>query len=189
MNLHLLSPEILLHIITRLPDLDTLYNILRASSRSWRLFNEQGLAIIEAILSNDSLLPQQIKELLRALILARSSAFPFQTLNDFQQKFLQGILTGPNRKGHPQSYDPRLQEPGSCRTVSRCLPFHHLDRTPHLPPHACVFECVSLTCTGPVSRRTTLSRERISTRPYAWLRPKEHQTSGARMRRHAGRDA
>jgi hypothetical protein len=40
MALHFIPPEVLLDIITRLPDLDTLDNLLKASSRSWRLFNQ-----------------------------------------------------------------------------------------------------------------------------------------------------
>jgi hypothetical protein len=92
MELELLSPEILLDIITRLPGLDTLNNLLRASPRSRRLFNHEALTITEAVLSRaDSLLPPQIQELIRAVILARSSALPFRTLGDFL-KFLRGNL-------------------------------------------------------------------------------------------------
>jgi hypothetical protein len=93
MELELLSPEILLDIITRLPGLDTLNNLLRASPRSWRLFNHEALTITEAVLSRaDSLLPPQIQELIRAVILARSSALPFRTFDDFQLKFLRRNL-------------------------------------------------------------------------------------------------
>ena len=90
MELELLSPEILLNIITRLPNLGTLYNLLRASPRSWCLFNHEALNITEVVLSSaGSLLPSQIQELLRAVILARSSALPFHNLDDFILKFLR----------------------------------------------------------------------------------------------------
>jgi hypothetical protein len=90
MELEVLSPEILLDIITRLPDLGTLYNLFRASPSSRRLFNHEALTITEVVLSNaESLLPSQIQELIRAVIIARSSALPFHTLDDFILKFLR----------------------------------------------------------------------------------------------------
>ena len=90
MEIEVLSPEILLGIITCLPDLGTLYNLLRASPCPRRLFNHEALTIIQAVHSNaDCPLPSQIQELTCAVILARSSALPFHTLDDFILKFLR----------------------------------------------------------------------------------------------------
>jgi hypothetical protein len=100
--MEVLSSEILLDIITRLPDLGTLYNLLRASPRTWRLFNYEALTITEAVLSNaDSLLPSQIQELIRAVILTRSSSLPFHTLDGFILKFLRCNLPHTKHRNLP----------------------------------------------------------------------------------------
>lgn len=92
-SLELLPPEILLPIVTSIPGLDTLWNLLRASPHIWRLFNSHALAITEGILSGpNSILPPKIREVIRGVILARAKALPFQNLDEFQTQFLRGVV-------------------------------------------------------------------------------------------------
>jgi hypothetical protein len=88
-SIEVLPPEILLPIVTSLPGLDTLWNLLRASPNVWRLFNENALFIVENILSSpEAILPPVVAEAVRAVILARSKALPFRNLHEFQHQFL-----------------------------------------------------------------------------------------------------
>ncbi|CAF3554100.1 hypothetical protein QX201_009495 [Fusarium graminearum] len=88
-SIEVLPPEILLPIVTSLPGLDTLWDLLRASPNAWRLFNENALFIVENILSGpNAILPPVVVEVVRAVILARSKALPFQNLRDLQRRFL-----------------------------------------------------------------------------------------------------
>ncbi|PTD03762.1 hypothetical protein FCULG_00001681 [Fusarium culmorum] len=88
-SIEVLPPEILLPIVTSLPGLDTLWDLLRASPNAWRLFNENALFIVENILSGpNAILPPVVAEAVRAVILARSEALPFQNLRDLQRRFL-----------------------------------------------------------------------------------------------------
>ncbi|KAM0553813.1 hypothetical protein ACHAPJ_007159 [Fusarium lateritium] len=88
-SIEVLPPEILLPIVTSLPGLDTLWDLLRASPNVWRLFNENALYIIENILSSpNAILPPVVAEAVRAVILARSKALPFRSLHEFQHQFL-----------------------------------------------------------------------------------------------------
>ncbi|KAF4968003.1 hypothetical protein FSARC_4564 [Fusarium sarcochroum] len=89
-SLETLPPEILLPIITNLTGLDTLWNLLRASPRIWRVFDDHAYPIVEAILSGpDAILPLGIAELVRALILVRSKVLPFKDLKEFEVRFLR----------------------------------------------------------------------------------------------------
>ncbi|QPC79575.1 hypothetical protein HYE68_010327 [Fusarium pseudograminearum] len=88
-SIEVLPPEILLPIVTSLPGLDTLWDLLRASPNAWRLFNKNALFIVENILSGpNAILPPVVVEVVRAVILARSKALPFQNLRDLQRRFL-----------------------------------------------------------------------------------------------------
>ncbi|KAJ4243318.1 hypothetical protein NW762_014828 [Fusarium torreyae] len=88
-SIEVLPPEILLPIVTSLPGLDTLWDLLRASPNVWRLFNENALYIIENILSGpNAILPPVVAEAVRAVIVARSEALPFRNLHEFQHQFL-----------------------------------------------------------------------------------------------------
>ncbi|KAM0426097.1 hypothetical protein ACHAPT_008728 [Fusarium lateritium] len=92
-SIELLPPEILLPIVTSLPGLDTLWNLMRASPRVWGLVNDNALSIIEDILSGpNSVLPHAIAEAIRAVILARSEALPFRNLHEFRVKFLRKVF-------------------------------------------------------------------------------------------------
>ncbi|KAL6914131.1 hypothetical protein FSST1_011891 [Fusarium sambucinum] len=88
-SIEVLPPEILLPIVTSLPGLDMLWDLLRAFPNVWRLFNENALSIVESILSGpNAILPPVVAEVVRSVILARSKALPFRNLHEFQRQFL-----------------------------------------------------------------------------------------------------
>jgi hypothetical protein len=88
-SIEALPPEFLLPIVTSLPGLDTLWDLLRASPNVWRLFNENALSIIESILSSPKvILPPAIAEAIRAVILAHLKALPFRNLHEFQHQYV-----------------------------------------------------------------------------------------------------
>ncbi|KAH0496110.1 hypothetical protein TgHK011_003490 [Trichoderma gracile] len=89
-NIEDIPDKILLQIITRLPGLDTLWNLLCASPRCFRLFNNQPPTVIEQLFDNPtSILPPKIQELVRAVILTRSGTILFKNLNEFKYRFIQ----------------------------------------------------------------------------------------------------
>ncbi|KAF3067713.1 hypothetical protein CFAM422_008534 [Trichoderma lentiforme] len=88
-NIEHIPEKILLQIISHLPGLDTLWNLLTASPRSLRLFNSQALTIIENIFSSpNSLLPPKIQEIIRAVILTRAGALPFKSRDELRYQFI-----------------------------------------------------------------------------------------------------
>ncbi|KAL5095123.1 hypothetical protein Trisim1_003732 [Trichoderma cf. simile WF8] len=88
-SLELLAPEILLQIVTQLPGLDTLWNLMRASPQTWRLFDQYALFITEGILSGpNSVLFSRMTELVRGVILLRSGVLPFRDMQDVQKGFM-----------------------------------------------------------------------------------------------------
>ncbi|KAJ3540923.1 hypothetical protein NM208_g4840 [Fusarium decemcellulare] len=104
-SLELLPPETLLPIVTSLPGLDTLWNLLRASPHIWRLFNDHALFITEGILSGpNSILPHGIAEAVRAVILARSKALPFRNLREFQVQFLRSVFPVFKKSNEKEKY-------------------------------------------------------------------------------------
>ncbi|KAF3066281.1 hypothetical protein CFAM422_009274 [Trichoderma lentiforme] len=108
-SLELLAPEILLQIVTQLPGLDTLWNLMRASPQTWRLFDQYALLITEGILSGpNSVLSSRMTELVRGVILLRSGVLPFRDMQDVQDGFMLRQLTW---KVHPElrvSISPEL---------------------------------------------------------------------------------
>lgn len=79
-----LAPETLLAIMTELTDLNSLYTLIVASPKAWRLFNKYACLITESVLSSpDSLLAPGIQQFIRALILIRNSQEPFACPDDF----------------------------------------------------------------------------------------------------------
>ncbi|KAL6813122.1 hypothetical protein GGI42DRAFT_313690 [Trichoderma sp. SZMC 28013] len=89
-SLELLAPEILLQIVTQLPGLDTLWNLMRASPQTWRLFDQYALAITEGIISGpNSVLSSSMSELVRGVILLRSGVLPFRGMRDVQLGFIR----------------------------------------------------------------------------------------------------
>lgn len=96
-SLEVLPPEILLPVVTSLPGLDTLWNLMTASPNTWRLFSNYALDITEGILSGPhSILHGKIRELVRGVILVRAKTLPFKDLKEFQTQFLYGMI--PNEK-------------------------------------------------------------------------------------------
>ncbi|KAL7928172.1 hypothetical protein V8C35DRAFT_256473 [Trichoderma chlorosporum] len=92
-NIENLPEKTLLQIIGHLPGLDTLWNLLTASPRSFRLFDSQPLAIIEQIFSGpNSILPPKVQEIIRAVILTRAGALPFKTRDEMRYQFIHHKL-------------------------------------------------------------------------------------------------
>lgn len=72
---------------------------MKASPSTFRLFNSHALAVTEGILSGpNSILPPNIQELVRGVILVRSKAAPFKNLCDFQVHFAYGLYPYPLEK-------------------------------------------------------------------------------------------
>lgn len=96
-----LPPEILLPIVSSLPGLDALWNLMRASPNTFRLFNNHAIAITEGILSGpNSIMPSKAQGLVRGVILARSEVLPFKSLHEFRARFLCeifNVLVGNNQ--------------------------------------------------------------------------------------------
>ncbi|CAG7564321.1 unnamed protein product [Fusarium equiseti] len=91
-SLEAMPPEILLRIVTNLPGLDTLWNLMTASPDTWRLFNNYALTITEGIISGpNSILYAKVRELVRGVILVRAKTLPFKDLNEFRNRFLRGV--------------------------------------------------------------------------------------------------
>ncbi|KAH8658326.1 hypothetical protein BX600DRAFT_514823 [Xylariales sp. PMI_506] len=132
-SLERLPPEILLLIIFRLPNLDALHNLLQASPRARRRFNRDAPAIVEAVMSgpdSDSLLPKQIQDLIRAVILVRASrfaasAFPFGSPEALHARFLRPRMTsfGAGRSVSSLVLDPRAAATNS--ELWRWTQHHH----------------------------------------------------------------
>ncbi|KAF5550128.1 hypothetical protein FPHYL_9450 [Fusarium phyllophilum] len=105
-SLETLPPEILIPIVTRLPGLDILWDLITASPHVWRLFNDQAITIVECILSGpNAIIPPEIAELIRSVILVRTRAVPFESLNEFQGRFLRKV--GRKWKGNDMEAPPR----------------------------------------------------------------------------------
>ncbi|KAM0438636.1 hypothetical protein ACHAPT_001389 [Fusarium lateritium] len=116
--LELLPPEILLLIVGDLPSLDTLWDLLRASPATFRLFNSNALAITEGILSGpESILPPKVQELVRAVILVRSNTLPFEDLQEFQDDFMREMVPCVD-----QSTSPITLGPGTLSASNVSLP-------------------------------------------------------------------
>ncbi|EHK20923.1 uncharacterized protein TRIVIDRAFT_50584 [Trichoderma virens Gv29-8] len=108
-SFELLAPELLLQIVTKLPGLDTLWNLMRASPQTWHLFDEYALIITESILSGPySILPSLLPELMRGVILVRSGILPFRDLRDFQLRFMQSQFSPEILQGSQTSISPEL---------------------------------------------------------------------------------
>ncbi|XEV00946.1 hypothetical protein FSHL1_006233 [Fusarium sambucinum] len=94
-SLENLPPEILLPVITNLPDLNSLWKLLQASPHVWRLFEDgsTSLAITEGILSGpQSTIPPKIRQLIRGVILVRSGTLPFENLAEFGSQFMKAMI-------------------------------------------------------------------------------------------------
>ena len=90
-GLECLAPEILLNIVTRLPDLVSLDSLLGASPASFRLFDNNAVEITEAILST-GFICGHIRVIIRIIALIRSSTLPIHNLSEFQNKIIREAL-------------------------------------------------------------------------------------------------
>ncbi|KAM0476160.1 hypothetical protein ACHAPX_006577 [Trichoderma viride] len=92
-NIEHFPEKVLLQIIASIPGLDTLWNLLTASPRCLRLFNNQALNIIEQIFASpDSILPPKIQEIVRAVILTRAGSLPFKSRDELRYQFIHHKL-------------------------------------------------------------------------------------------------
>ncbi|EGU83479.1 hypothetical protein FOPG_09897 [Fusarium oxysporum f. sp. conglutinans race 2 54008] len=106
-SLETLPPEVLLPIVTNLPGLDTLWNLMKASPHVWRLFNGHTITIVDGILSGpNAILAPGIANAVRALILIRSKACPFRNLYDLQIRFLRSLFPQSPWGGSGRNPDP-----------------------------------------------------------------------------------
>jgi hypothetical protein len=94
-SLEALPTELILRIMCQVTELDALYNLIRASPISSRIFGRYPHEVTEAVLPICSL-KIEIQHLVRAVILARSSALPFNNLRDFKLLFEQQVLYANN---------------------------------------------------------------------------------------------
>lgn len=86
LSLEALPTELILRVMCELMDLDALFNLIRASPVASRIFGHYAHEIMEAVLSMCPL-KIEIQQLVRAVILARSSALPFNHLHEFKLLF------------------------------------------------------------------------------------------------------
>ncbi|KAL7910290.1 hypothetical protein GGI35DRAFT_479152 [Trichoderma velutinum] len=141
-SLELLAPEILLQIVTKLPGPDTLWNLMRASPHTWRLFDKYALIITESTLSGpDSVLPSSTSELIRGVILVRSGILPFRNLQDFQEGFMprqyqSGPFHGVNTSLSPELLATSIVPVATLRSVTATA--YHLSSL----AQACLESCL-----------------------------------------------
>ncbi|RGP81308.1 hypothetical protein FLONG3_452 [Fusarium longipes] len=94
-SLERLPPEILIPVMTALPSLESLWKLLQASPRAWRLFESgsNSLVITEGILSGpQSTIPPKFRELIRGVILVRSGVLHFTDLEEFGTGFMKAMV-------------------------------------------------------------------------------------------------
>jgi hypothetical protein len=92
-NIEHFPEKVLFQIIASIPGLDTLWNLLTASPRCLRLFNNQALNIVEQIFASpDSILPPKIQEIVRAVILTRAGSLPFKSRDELRYQFIHHKL-------------------------------------------------------------------------------------------------
>lgn len=84
-SLESMPTEILEIIASNVPTLDTLWNLLRASPRCWRIFAIRYATITESVLSGpNSITPSLFREVIIAVALVRAQKFPFLSNRLFQ---------------------------------------------------------------------------------------------------------
>jgi hypothetical protein len=80
-----LSPEIHLMIVTKFPDLVSLYSLVRASPAVYRLFNYYAVEITEAVLAA-GFTHGHIRVIICITTLIRSSTLPTLDLDSFTER-------------------------------------------------------------------------------------------------------
>lgn len=78
-------PELLLNVLTRLPDLVALDCLIRASPTAYRVFDEYAVQITEAVLSSPRLTFRHTAIIICIVALIRSSTLPIKNLEDFRR--------------------------------------------------------------------------------------------------------
>lgn len=106
-----LAPELLFPIMTHLPDLESLHDLLRASPAAFRLFGLRGIEIFETILSFDSNIHEYTRALIRIVALLRSTALPSYvhdliSFKDLVRHETTSYRYNPARWKHPPSRLP-----------------------------------------------------------------------------------
>jgi len=106
-----LPAEILLQISETLSSLDVLWNLMRASPITWRLFDCYHNTMIESVLSGpNSITPPKIRKLIRAMVFVRSGGLPFVDLEDFRM-FMQSLLSADRLPTEPRGWMMHNHEP------------------------------------------------------------------------------
>ncbi|CZR65893.1 uncharacterized protein PAC_15793 [Phialocephala subalpina] len=111
-----LSPELLLPILTYLPDLDSLDSLLRASPAAYRVFDTQSATIFKTVLSSGSTHIYTCA-LIRIIALIRANALPPTVYNLIDFKDLVRHETSPHR-WRPSRWDhPPSSWPSDLPTI------------------------------------------------------------------------
>lgn len=100
-----LAAELLLDIITRLPDLVTLNSFVRASPAAFRLFEDFGVEITEAILGS-GFTCHHIQVIIRVVSLIRSCVLPVTSLADFKHYITDEAMYYREKKSSFTKYVP-----------------------------------------------------------------------------------
>ena len=135
-KLESLAPEILLGIVTRLPDLISLGCLLSASPAVFRLFDKYAVEITEAVLSS-GFTHRHIQVIIRIVALIRSSALPIKNLANFQSYVTHEAIYRRLRKSSTGLAPERLSEttrPAILRSVlatNRRITCHAFDCLEH----------------------------------------------------------
>lgn len=83
--------EVLLNIVTRLPDLVSLDSLIRASPAAFRLFNDFAVEITECVLAA-GFTHGYIRLIIRIIALIRSSILPIPDLLSFQERVTKAVM-------------------------------------------------------------------------------------------------
>lgn len=101
--------ELLRHIVSRLDDFISLYNLLCASPAISRLFDHDGLQLTRAVFSKDNMC-DQIRESIHLVAMLDSSSFTYPSLDAFIAGFIHVTVKDvyPQRPGDPRPTGPPL---------------------------------------------------------------------------------
>ncbi|KAI1290529.1 hypothetical protein F5Y03DRAFT_388793 [Xylaria venustula] len=129
-----LPPEILLPILKQLPELTSLYRLLRASPKVCRLFETYGVEIFEAIL-NSGIIHKYTSAIIRIVAMLRSSTLPpdVKDLSSFIDMYV--YETQLLRYERQEVRPPLRLSPATPTTVLRGIMVSH-----------CKNECLMISC-------------------------------------------
>lgn len=86
-----LATEILLQIISHVPDLVSLDSLIRAPPVAFRVFGNYAVEIMDTVLSSSGLTNGHVQAILRIIALIRSSALPIQNLQEFRRVTIEAV--------------------------------------------------------------------------------------------------